>query len=150
MTLTSEPCGRLTRAKTLCRLLPMTYWDFPKWEGRPHSCYGHLTAEERAAYEHEKADAGGRREAAQRHFMTLEPAYWKWPVLQGHGDSSPDIEDVGAGDEELNPETPKPCGGSAAGKASWSPTTTTAGLIRGLLRSSRTWWASHSIRFSSG
>lgn len=73
-------CGRTTKRGTVCEASPLIYWRLPKRDGRPRSCLQHLTAEERAEYDREIAEAKAADEEACRRVDQMAPACWGWPV----------------------------------------------------------------------
>lgn len=95
------PCGRPTKRGTPCRQSPLAYWQLPKREGRPHSCLRHLTAEERAEYDREVAEAESSEAAAHRAVDEMNPACWNWAVSDGavHQGPDPDIAGLAAIEE---------------------------------------------------
>lgn len=95
------PCGRPTKGGTACQQSPLAYWRLPKREGRPRSCLRHLTADERAEYDREVAEAESSEAAARRAVHGMNPACWSWAVPDDtvHQGPDPDVAGLAAIEE---------------------------------------------------
>jgi hypothetical protein len=82
-------CGRTTKRGTECTQSPLSYWRLPKRDGRPKSCLQHLTAEERAEYDKEIAEAKAAEEAAYQEIDRMAPACWGWAVPENPAPRDP-------------------------------------------------------------
>lgn len=84
-----QVCGRTTKRGTECARSPLLYWRLPEREGRPKSCLQHLTAEERAEYDREMAEAEAAEAAAYQEIDRMAPACWGWPVPENPAPRDP-------------------------------------------------------------
>lgn len=124
-------CGRPTRRGTACQQSPLAYWRLPKREGRPRSCLRHLTAEERAQYDHEVAEAEAAEAAAHRAVDEMNPACWGWAVPDSVAlrDSDPDVAGLTAIEEWQAGK----CGICSSNGRLVTDHDHSTGLVRGLL-----------------